>query len=179
MVAGAVSMAAGEFVSVSATRELFQREFAVEAMALRDEPEEELQELVERFVTRGIDRPTAERVAREISADPDVALEVHAKDELGVAPDAGGSPIGAAGSSFVSFCLGAFVPLLPWLFGSGVAAVVASLVVSVLLAIVVGGVLAVFTGRSLVRGASRQVALTLVSCGVTALVGRLVGTAVG
>lgn len=179
MIAGAVSMAAGEYVSMSAQRELLQREIAVEAKALRDEPEVELDELIQMFVKRGIDPPTAERVARELSADPDVALEVHAKEELGVAPDAGGSPVGAALSSFVSFCLGAFVPLVPWLFGSGAGAVVASLVVSVLLAVAVGAALAVFTGRSVVRGSSRQVTLTLVSCGVTALVGSLVGSAVG
>lgn len=178
MIAGAVSMAAGEYVSMSAQRELLQREVALEARALREEPEVELAELVDIFRTRGIDPETAERVARELSADPEVALEVHAKEELGMAPDAGGSPVGAALSSFLAFCIGAFVPLLPWLFGAGVAAVVVSLVVSVLLAIAVGAALAVFTGRSVLRGASRQVALTLVSCGVTALVGRLVGTAI-
>lgn len=178
MIAGAVSMAAGEYVSMSAQRELLQREVALEARALREEPEVELAELVDLFRARGIDAETAERVARELSADPEVALEVHAKEELGMAPDAGGSPVGAALSSFLAFCIGAFVPLLPWLFGAGVAAVAVSLVVSVLLAIAVGAALAVFTGRSVLRGASRQVALTLVSCGVTALVGRLVGTAI-
>jgi VIT1/CCC1 family predicted Fe2+/Mn2+ transporter len=179
MIAGAVSMAAGEYVSMSAQRELLQREVAIEARALREEPDVELEELTQLFVKRGIDLPTAARVARELSADPDVALEVHAKEELGVAPDAGGSPIGAAASSFASFCLGAFVPLVPWLFGSGAAAVVASLVVSTLLAIAVGTSLAVFTRRPVVRSAARQVALTLVACAVTSLVGSIVGTAVG
>ena len=117
MIAGAVSMAAGEYVSVSAQRELLQREVAIEARALEEEPDTELEELTQLFIKRGIDEPTAERVARQLSADPAVALEVHAKEELGVAPDAGGSPIGAASSSFVAFCLGAFVPLVPWLLG--------------------------------------------------------------
>src|SRR5687767_8517900 len=103
MIAGAVSMAAGEYVSMSPQRELLQREVAVEALALKEEPDVELDELTQLFVKRGIDRPTAERVARELSADPDVALEVHAKEELGVAPDAGGAPVKAAVSSFVSF----------------------------------------------------------------------------
>jgi vacuolar iron transporter family protein len=179
MIAGAVSMAAGEYVSMSAQRELLQREVAVEARALKEEPDVELAELTQLFVSRGVDGPTAERVARTLSSDPAVALEVHAKEELGVGPDSGGAPIQAALSSFVSFCLGAFVPLVPWLFGSGAAAVVASLVVSTLLAVAVGVLLAVFTGRSPLRGAARQVALTLLSCAVTALVGRLVGTAVG
>jgi vacuolar iron transporter family protein len=179
MIAGAVSMAAGEYVSMSAQRELLQREIAVEARALREEPDTELDELTTLFVKRGIDRPTAERVARTLSVDPDVALEVHAKEELGVAPDAGGSPIGAAASSFGAFCLGAFIPIVPWLFASGAAAVIISLVVATVLAVAVGVALAVFTGRSVLRSSARQVALTLVSCGVTALVGRLVGTAVG
>jgi VIT1/CCC1 family predicted Fe2+/Mn2+ transporter len=179
MIAGAVSMAAGEYVSMSAQRELLQREIAVEARALREEPDTELDELTALFVKRGIDRPTAERVARTLSVDPDVALEVHAKEELGVAPDAGGSPIGAATSSFGAFCLGAFIPIVPWLFASGAAAVIVSLVVATVLAVAVGVALAVFTGRSVLRSSARQVALTLVSCGVTALVGRLVGTAVG
>lgn len=179
MIAGAVSMAAGEYVSMSAQRELLQRELRVEATALKEEPDVELDELTQLFMKRGIDGPTAERVARKLSADPAVALEVHAKEELGVAPDAGGSPVRAALSSFVSFCLGAFVPLVPWLFGSGAAAVVAALVVSTLLAVAVGVLLAAFTGRSVMRTAARQVTLTLVSCAVTALVGRIVGTAVG
>lgn len=179
MIAGAVSMAAGEYVSMSAQRELLQREIAVEARALRNEPEAELEELTDMFVARGIDRATASQVARDLSVDPDVALEVHSREELGVAPDAVGTPVAAAAASFAAFCVGAFVPLLPWLIGSGVAAVVASLVVSALLAVVVGGALGALTGRSLTRSAARQVALTLVSCGVTAIVGRLVGTAVG
>jgi VIT1/CCC1 family predicted Fe2+/Mn2+ transporter len=179
MIAGAVSMAAGEYVSMSAQRELLQREIAVEAQALRDEPDVELDELTQLFIKRGIDGPTAERVARTLSSDPDVALEVHAKEELGVAPDAGGAPVKASLSSFASFCLGAFVPLVPWLFGSGAAAVVTSLVVATLLAVVVGVLLARFTARSMLFGATRQVALTLLSCAVTAFVGRLVGTAVG
>ena len=154
MIAGAVSMAAGEYVSVSAQRELLQREVAIEARALEEEPDTELEELTQLFIKRGIDEPTAERVARQLSADPAVALEVHAKEELGVAPDAGGSPIGAASSSFVAFCLGAFVPLVPWLFGSGIAAVVASLIVSTILAVAVGTALAVFTRRSVVRSAA-------------------------
>jgi VIT1/CCC1 family predicted Fe2+/Mn2+ transporter len=179
MIAGAVSMAAGEYVSMSAQRELLQREIAVEARALKNEPAAELEELTQMFVARGIDRETAARVARDISADPVVALDVHAREELGVAPDAVGEPVKAAMSSFVAFCVGSFVPLVPWLIGSGAAAVVASLVLAALLAVVVGAVLGAFTGRSKVRSASRQVALTLVSCGVTAVVGRLVGTAVG
>jgi VIT1/CCC1 family predicted Fe2+/Mn2+ transporter len=179
MIAGAVSMAAGEYVSVSAQRELLQREVAIEARALREEPDTELEELTQLFVKRGIDEPTAARVARQLSADPDVALEVHAKEELGVAPDGGGSPVGAAASSFGAFCLGAFVPIVPWLFASGATAVAVSLIVSTLLAVVVGIALSVVTQRSLVQGALRQVTLTLVSCGVTAVVGSLVGTAVG
>lgn len=179
MIAGAVSMAAGEYVSVSAQRELLQREVAIEARALREEPDTEREELTELFVRRGIDQPTAERVARQLSLDPDVALEVHAREELGVAPDAGGSPLGAASSSFGAFCLGAFIPIVPWLFASGAAAVVVSLIVATLLAVAVGTALSVVTRRSLVSGAVRQVALTLVSCGVTALVGSLVGSAVG
>ena len=131
------------------------------------------------LAARGVEERSAANVARELSVDPDVALEVHALSELGVGSGGGGSPVGAAVSSFCAFCIGAFVPLVAWLFAGGTVAVVASLVVSTILATVIGLAIGVFTRRSPVRSALRQVALTLVSCGVTALVGRLVGTAVG
>jgi len=179
MIAGAVSMAAGEYVSVSAQRELLQRELAIERRSLERNPQGELDELTEMLAARGVEPRVAADVARELSVDPEFALEVHALTELGVSVAGGGSPIRAAVSSFLAFCVGAFVPLVAWLFGSGIAAVVVSLVLSTVLATVIGVAIGVFTRRSPVRTAIRQVALTLVSCGVTALVGRAVGAAVG
>jgi VIT1/CCC1 family predicted Fe2+/Mn2+ transporter len=175
LVAGAFSMAAGEYVSMSAQRELFERELAIERQALAETPEGETQELVEIFKRKGLAPELATRLASEVMSDPELALETHAREEFGVDPSSLGSPITATISSFVAFTIGAFIPLLPWLFGSGAAAVAWSIALSAVAALTLGAVLGSLTGRSRVRSALRQLAIATLAAGVTYGVGRAVG----
>ncbi len=175
MVGGAFSMAAGEYVSMQAQRELIQRELDVERHALRHDPESERAELTALYERRGITPEVARDLVDEVSRDPDLALETHAREELGVNPTQLGSPWEAAVSSFFTFALGAFLPLLPWLFTEGTTAVVWSVVIGALAALSVGALLGVFTGRSPVRSALRQLLVATVAAGVTFGIGRAVG----
>src|SRR5262249_47191022 len=128
LIAGAVSMAAGEYVSMKAQNELLQRELDIERRELRRNTHVDTVDLTKIHQARGIDPDRARELAEDIMRDPDLALETHAREELGIDPKQLGSPEGAAVSSFLSFAVGALVPLLPWFFGSGTAAVVASVV---------------------------------------------------
>jgi VIT1/CCC1 family predicted Fe2+/Mn2+ transporter len=179
LVAGAFSMAAGEYVSMQAQRELLQRELEVERQALRKSPDTERRELTAIYESRGLEPALAQELAGEMMRDPDLALETHAREELGINPARLGSPLQAAVSSFVMFALGALLPLLPWLFGSGSAAILASVVIGAVAALAVGAALGVFTGRSPVRSALRQLGLAALAAGATYAVGRLVGATVG
>jgi vacuolar iron transporter family protein len=175
LVAGAFSMAAGELVSMQAQRELFQRELEVERQALRRRPDQERRELTAIYEHRGIEPGLARELAGRMMRDPDLALETHAREELGISPDDLGAPWLAAASSFVTFALGALLPLLPWLFGSGNGAVLASVAIGGVAALVVGAALGVFTGRSVLRSAGRQLVLAAVAAAATYGIGRLVG----
>lgn len=178
LIAGAVSMAAGEWVSMRAQGELLERELAVEREAQRAEPELELIELAKIYESRGMAPELAMELAETMMRDPDVALETHAREELGIDPGELGSPTAAAVSSFVAFSAGALVPLVPWLVGGGTGAVVASVVLGALAAAVIGAVLAAFTGRPRWVSALRQVAIAAVAAAVTYAVGSLVGVSV-
>lgn len=175
MVAGAFSMAAGEYVSMQAQRELLQRELEVERQALRRDPDTEQRELAAIYVDRGIEPAMARELAGRMMRDPDTALETHAREELGISPSRLGSPLQAAASSFVTFAVGALLPLLPWLVASGTTAVLATVAVGAVAALAVGAVLGAFTGRSVVRSAGRQLLLAAVAAAVTYGIGRLVG----
>src|SRR5438105_8643997 len=148
LVAGAVSMAIGEYISMTAQAELFERELELERIEIHRRPENERRELAHIYRSRGVDPGTADELASQMMRDPDLALETHAREELGIDPKALGSPIGAAASSFVSFALGAVVPLMPWFFGGGHGYVLATVVLGALGALAVGAGLARFTGRS-------------------------------
>ena len=176
LVAGAFSMAAGEYVSMSAQKELLEHELDVERRELERHPEAETRELAATFEARGIERADAERMAAAIMRDPQVALDVHAREELGVRPGQTGSPVQAAASSFVSFGIGALIPLVPWFFASGGAAVIASVLLGAASAITIGWTVAVFTGRSRPRSALRQLGIAAVAAAVTYAVGLAVGT---
>lgn len=175
LVAGAVSMAAGEYISMRAQKELFERELEVERRALAQHPEEERAELAQIYRSRGVDGDTAERMASEMMADPDRALEAHARDELGIDPEALGSPIGAAAGSFAAFTAGAVVPLVPWFFAEGSGAVVASLVLTALAAAAIGAALGGFTGKPKWYSAGRQVLVAGVAAAITYAIGSLIG----
>jgi vacuolar iron transporter family protein len=175
LVGGACSMAAGEWVSMRAQSELIEHELAIERRELARAPDRETRELIAIYRERGIDPQTAERMATQVMADPDRALEVHAREEMGVNPSALGSPVAAASSSFGTFAVGALVPLLPWFFGGGTAAVVASVVLAAIAAVLVGAALARFTGRSATVSAARQLGIAAAAAAVTYGVGALVG----
>jgi VIT1/CCC1 family predicted Fe2+/Mn2+ transporter len=175
LVGGAISMAAGEYVSMQAQRELMERELAIEREALRHSPEAERAELAQVYVQRGIAPELARQMADEVSRDPEVALETHAREELGVSPRALGSPWVAAVTSLATFALGAFLPLLPWFFTSGTAAVVATIVIGAVAAFGVGALLGVFTERSVLRSAFRQLGIAVLAAGVTYGIGKAVG----
>jgi vacuolar iron transporter family protein len=176
LIAGSFSMAAGEYLSMTAQRELMQRELEVERRALERHPKGEAAELRGMYVRRGIDPSVADDMVNEVMQDPELALETHAREELGISTQTLGSPWQAAAASFVTFAVGAFIPLLPWLIGSGTAAIVASVVLSAVAAVVVGVVLARFTERPALPSALRQLAVTAIAAGVTFGVGRAIGT---
>jgi VIT1/CCC1 family predicted Fe2+/Mn2+ transporter len=178
LLAGAISMAAGEWVSVRAQNELIERELEIERRSLRDNPEAETKELAAIYRNRGLDAEQAEQVAAGVMSDPEVALDVHAREELGINPGGVGSPIQAALASFFAFALGAVVPLLPWFFASGNTAVLSSIVIGGTAAAAVGVLVGVFTERSRVATAARQVLVAAFACGATYLIGSLVGVSV-
>lgn len=179
LLAGAVSMAAGEYVSVKAEAELVERELEIEKASLEEDPHSETEELASIYRSRGLDPQQARDLASAVMADPAVALEVHAREELGVNPHQVGNPIGAAVSSFAAFAVGAILPLLPWFLTAGQRAVVASVAIGLIAAAAVGWTLAWFTERSKWRTSLRQVVIAGIACVTTYLIGSAVGVAVG
>ena len=173
LAAGAFSMAAGEYVSVSSQNELIFAEVAKERHELEHNAAAEQAELATMLRARGISAATARQAAAEISAHPDKALAVHALEELGVDPGELPSPYVAAGASILSFAVGAVVPLLPYLFGLNVLGVALGLAAAA--AIVGGGLVARLTGRSAWRGALRQLVLGAFAAGITYVIGIGVG----
>jgi VIT1/CCC1 family predicted Fe2+/Mn2+ transporter len=179
LVAGAFSMAAGEYVSMRAQSELIHRELNIEREALRSSPQEERAELIAVYERRGVPQEVAASVADALMRDPEIALEVHSREELGVDPARTGSPWGAAGSSFVTFAAGAIVPLVPWFFLSGWPAVVISIILGAAASLCIGGAVGYFSGRSIARAALRQVVIAAVAAAVTFGIGRAVGVSTG
>jgi len=178
LLAGAVSMAAGEYVSLQAQKELVERELLIERKSIDTNLEDETEELKAIYEERGLDPDLAEEVARQIMANSEIALEVHIREELGVNPEQLGSPILAAGSSFVSFSFGAFVPLVPWLLGEGNAAIWISAISGIMCTALVGGVLARLSGRSVIKTSLRQMSVAAAACSATYLIGSFLGTSI-
>ncbi len=175
LIGGAVSMAAGEYVSMKAQAELLERELEMERLELHRRPESEKAELAQIYRSRGVDEQTADELASQLMRDPEMALETHAREELGIDPGELGSPVAASVSSFLCFSVGAIVPLVPWFLGGGTAAVVASIVLGVLAALAVGAALARFTGRPVAPSAFRQLALSAVPAAITYALGSAAG----
>jgi len=180
LLAGAFSMALGEWVSVTSSRELAQRELRVEREELAAAPEEEREELELIYEAKGIPSAEARQLSSQLVRDPRTALDVLAREELGLDPDdLGGSPWVAAVTSFALFALGAIVPVLPFVIATGAPAVVASVVASSLALFALGAAITIFTGRSAWRSGARQLALGLAAAGITFGIGRLLGVALG
>jgi vacuolar iron transporter family protein len=177
LAAGAFSMAAGEYTSVASQRELVLAELEVERRELRSHPKDEQQELAALYASRGVEPKLAAEVAKQLSRDPEQALEIHAREELGIDPSDLPSPAVAAVSSFGSFAVGALLPVLPYLLGA------TSLLPAVLLALLglfgCGAIVARVTARSWWYSGLRQLILGGTAAAVTFGLGTLFGTAVG
>ncbi|MCX5597513.1 VIT1/CCC1 transporter family protein [Streptomyces phaeochromogenes] len=177
LAAGAFSMAAGEYTSVASQRELVEAELDVERRGLRKHPKDEERELAELYQARGVEPGLAREVARQLSKDPEQALEIHAREELGIDPGDLPSPTVAAVSSFGSFALGALLPVLPYLLGA--TALWPALLLAFLGLFACGAIVARVTARSWWYSGLRQLALGGAAAGVTYALGTLFGTAVG
>lgn len=176
LVAGACSMAAGEYTSVKSQTELMRAEIAVERRELDRDPAGELAELAALYRSRGLDAKLADQVAVSLSADPERALRVHVREELGVDPDDLPSPVLAAASSFGAFAVGALVPLAPFLFGAS--GLTLAVVLSVLGLFGFGAAVAAMTARPWWLGGLRQLALGVGAAAVTFGLGHLLGVTV-
>lgn len=171
LIAGAISMAAGEYNSMSVQADMLTQELKLEEVELRNRPDLETQELAELYERRGLPPDGARALAESVMQDPETALEAHAREELGIDPSELGRPLAAAGSSFAAFSFGAAVPLAPWYFASGTVAIVTSLLLGILVAVVVGAVIARGSGRPRWFGILRQVAFTVTPAAITFVIG--------
>ncbi len=175
LIAGSFSMGAGEYISMRAQRELLERELALERYEIHHRPEGERRELVHIYESRGLEPQLARELADQMMRDPDVALETHAREELGIYPGALGVPLQAAASSFLTFALGALVPLLPWLFTGGTRAELASVAMAGLAALGIGFALSFYTGRSRWWSSLRQLGISAAAAAITWSIGHALG----
>lgn len=174
LAAGAFSMAAGEYTSVASQAELAEQEFENERIELSRNPEMEAKELASIWVARGIDQELAEQMAAQLGRNPEAALEVHAREELGLAPGELPNPWLAAASSFASFVVGALIPVIPYIFGA--TTLVWSLVLSLIGLFAAGAIVSKVTARSWWFSGLRQLFVGALAAAVTYGVGTLVGT---
>ena len=180
LMAGALSMAAGEYVSVRSQREMYEYQIALEREELDEYPDEEAEELALIYQARGVALEQAREVSQALLANPEAALDVLAREELGLNPDDLGSPWLAASSSFVAFALGAAVPLLPFLCGlSGIHATAGAVAITLVALFAVGLGLSLFTGRDALHSALRMVLIGGGAGAVSFLVGHAIGVAIG
>ena len=179
LIAGACSMAAGEYVSMRAQRELFERQIALEATELQLMPEEEEAELALIYRAKGVSAAEAEQLASRIMENPDVALDTLAREELGLDPDQLGSPWGAAISSFLAFTVGAIIPVLAYFTGAGLAQFAVSAAMSGVALFAVGAGVSLFTGRSGLYSGGRQLVIGAAAAAVTFGIGSAIGVGTG
>lgn len=177
LLAGACSMAAGEFVSVSSQRELFEYQIALEKSEIELYPKEEAAELALIYEARGLPRTEARKIAHLLISNPEKALDTLAREELGVNPAEISSPWGAAISSFCSFCIGAIIPLLPFLFGQHHWSLPVSLLLTALTLFSIGSLLSLFTNRNALLSGLRMLLIGVLASGLTYLVGKILGVA--
>jgi VIT1/CCC1 family predicted Fe2+/Mn2+ transporter len=180
LLAGASSMALGEWLSVQSSRELYQHQIAIEKQELLMAPEEEEAELALIYQAKGLAEPEAQALAKQLMANPASALDTLSREELGVDPEElGGSAWQAAGTSFVLFAIGAIIPVAPYFFLSGITGVGVSLALSAVGLFVLGAAITLMTGRSVLFSGTRQVIFGLIAAAVTFGVGRLIGVSLG
>src|SRR6202166_74175 len=168
LIAGACSMALGEWVSVTSARELAEREIRIESSELQEDPKGEGEELQLIYESKGLSADEAKRVVDQMLTDKTATLDALAREELGIDPtELGGSAYEAALASFMLFALGAIVPIVPFMIAGGSAAVIASIRLSGLALVAIGAAITIFTGVPVLRSGSRQLALGLLAAGVT------------
>ncbi len=175
LLAGAFSMAAGEYISMQSQRELFERQIELERAEMEAMPEEEEAELAAAYRAKGFARDEASRIAHRLFQDPDAALDMLVREELGLDPDELGSPWGAAIGSMISFALGAAVPVIPFVFGGGTTITIISLVASLIALFAVGAGVSLLTGRGLLFSGFRQLGIGLGAAIVTFVIGTVIG----
>jgi len=186
LLAGAFSMAAGEYVSMRSQREIYEHQIGLEKAELEEWPEEEEEELAMIYEAKGLPRKDAERVAAHLMANPELALDTMVREELGLNPDDLGAPWAAAISSFVAFAAGALLPILPYLLGAaggaaggtGGQALLLSAIVSGIGLFLVGAAVALASGRGVMFGGMRMVLIGGAAAAVTYGIGTLIGTQV-
>jgi vacuolar iron transporter family protein len=179
LLAGAFSMALGEWISVQSSRELYERQIQTEKEEIENAPEEEAMELSLIYQARGLPEDQARQLAARIMTDREHALDTLAREELGIDPEElGGSAWEAAFASFFLFAAGAVVPVIPFTFLSGAAAIAASAAFSAVALFLMGAAITLFTGRSVLVSGARQLLFGLVAAGVTFLVGHLLGVTI-
>jgi len=178
LVAGAFSMASGEWVSVRSQRELYEREIEVEREEIAAFPEEELEELALIYRAKGLDAPEAEALASQIMKKPVSALDTMVREELGLDPGDLASPWVAAGSSFIAFAIGAVLPVIPFFFAAGGTAIAIAAAIAALSLFAVGGAISVFTGRPALAIGIRMILIGVVTSAITFGIGKLIGVSV-
>lgn len=178
LLAGAFSMAAGEYISMQSQRELFEHQIALERAEMEAMPEEEEAELAAAYRAKGFTADEATRIARRIFKDPATALDTLVREELGLDPDELGSAWGAAAGSFIAFAIGAVVPVIPYIVGGGTGALVASLGLSLVALFAVGAAVSLLTGRGFLFSGLRQLGIGVAASTVTYIIGSLIGVSV-
>jgi VIT1/CCC1 family predicted Fe2+/Mn2+ transporter len=179
LVAGAFSMAAGEYVSVRSQRELYEAQIALEQRELAEYPEEEAEELALIYRARGLAEDDARALGQRVMSDPAGALDTLAREELGLDPASLASPWGAAFASLFAFAFGAALPLVPFFFSDGERAVMSSVAVTLASLFTIGAALSLFTGRSALWSGARMVLIGGAAALLTWTIGRLVGVRAG
>ncbi len=179
LLAGAFSMAAGEYVSVRAQREFYEYQIGLERDELDQYPQEEAAELVLIYEAKGLERAAARELAETLIRDPDKALDALAREELGLNPEELGSPPAAAISSFLAFAVGAFVPLVPFLLLRGPWALYGAMAATAVCLFGVGATLSLFTGKKAWQGGIRMLLIGAAAGAATWAIGRAIGVALG
>lgn len=179
LLAGAFSMGAGEYISVTSQRELFERQIALEKEELEADPESERQELALIYRAKGLPKDEADALSGRIIANREVALETLAREELGLNPEGLGSPWGAAISSFVAFSAGAILPVIPWFFGDTTPYLAASVVLGLAGMFAVGAAVSLFTGRNTLYAGARQMLIGAGAAAITYTIGSIIGVNTG
>lgn len=175
LLAGAFSMAAGEFLSVRSQREMYEYQIGLEREELAEYPQQEAEELALIYAAKGLSEKEAKALADKLIGDPEKALDALSREELGLDPESLGSPWGAAFFSFSAFAVGAVIPLLPFLISAGAAALYRSIGLTAACLFGVGALLTLFTGRNAFLGGLRMLAIGAAAGGITYGIGRLLG----